>query len=123
MTNKQGGLRLANELMQSIAAEYGWPDFCGKKRTIVKLETSVLAKYAGTYDLTSTNQLTFTLDRSQLFGEMNHDGKAPVFPESATKFFLRVADVDIDFVKDDHGEVTGLVVHQNGKDQQGVKRK
>jgi CubicO group peptidase (beta-lactamase class C family) len=27
MTNAQGGYRLAEEIMQSIATEYGWPDF------------------------------------------------------------------------------------------------
>jgi CubicO group peptidase (beta-lactamase class C family) len=27
MTNAQGGIRLAEEIMQSIATEYGWPDF------------------------------------------------------------------------------------------------
>jgi hypothetical protein len=27
MTSAQGGSRLAEEIMQSIATEYGWPDF------------------------------------------------------------------------------------------------
>jgi hypothetical protein len=30
MTNAKGGSRLAEELLQSIATEYGWPDFRGK---------------------------------------------------------------------------------------------
>jgi hypothetical protein len=27
MTNAEDGTRLAEEIMQSIASEYGWPDF------------------------------------------------------------------------------------------------
>lgn len=123
MTNAQGGLRLAKELMQSIATEYDWPDFRGKMRVMVKLDPSALAKYAGTYDLTPTSYLTFTVDGNQLFGAMNNQGKTPVFPESETRFFLKMADVEIDFVKDGQGQVTGLVVHQNGQDQTGVRRK
>lgn len=123
MTNAQGGMQLAKELMQSIATEYGWPDFRGKMRVKVSLDPSVLAKYVGTYDLTPTNYLIFTVDGNQLFGAMNQQGKTPVFPESETRFFLRSADVEIDFVKDGQGQVTGLVVHQKGEDQKGVRRK
>lgn len=121
MTNAQGGERLAKELMQSIATEYSWPNFRGKM--MVRLDPSVLEKYAGTYDLTPTSSLTFTVDGNQLFGAMNHQGKTPVFPESETRFFLKMADVEIDFVKDGQGQVTGIVVHQNGEDQKGIRRK
>ena len=120
MTNAQGGERLAKELIQSIATEYDWPDFRGKK--MVELDPSVLEKYAGVYELSPSSSLTFTVEGNQLFGEMNHQGKTPVFAESETRFFLKMADVQIDFVKDDKGQVTGLVVHQNGKDQTGSRR-
>lgn len=121
MTNAQGGERLAKELIQSIATEYNWPNFRGKM--MVELDPSVLEKYAGTYDLSPTSSLTFTVEGNQLFGAMNHQGKTPVFAESETRFFLKMADVQIDFVKDGKGQVTGLVVHQNGEDQSGVKRR
>ena len=121
MTNAQGGERLAEELMQSIATEYNWPNFRGKR--MVELDPSVLEKYAGTYDLTPTSSLTLTVEGNQLFGAMNQQGKTPIFAESETHFFLKVADVEIDFVKDKQGQVTGIVVHQNGKDQSGVRRK
>ena len=121
MTNAQGGGRLAKELIQSIATEYNWPNFRGKM--MVKLDPSILEKYAGTYDLSPTSSLTFTVEGNQLFGAMNHQGKTPVFAESETHFFLKMADVQIDFVKDGQGQVTGLVVHQNGEDQKGLRRK
>jgi CubicO group peptidase (beta-lactamase class C family) len=36
MTNAEGGSTLANEVMQSIAAEYGWPDFHPTVRTATR---------------------------------------------------------------------------------------
>ncbi|HKF46879.1 MAG TPA: serine hydrolase [Terracidiphilus sp.] len=121
MTNAQGGERLAKELIQSIATEYDWPNFSGKM--MVELDPSILEKYAGTYDLAPSSSLTFTVEGNQLFGAMNQQGKTPIFAESETRFFLKMADVQIDFVKDGQGQVTGLVVHQNGEDQKGVRRK
>ena len=121
MTNAQGGEQLAKELLQSIATEYNWPNFHGKM--IVELDPSLLEKYAGTYDLTPTSSLTFTVEGNQLYGAMNHQGKTPILAESETHFFLKMADVEIDFVKDERGQVTGVVVHQDGKDQSGARRK
>jgi hypothetical protein len=48
--------------------------------------------------------------------------KFPLFAESETKFFLKVVDAEVDFVKNDKGEVTGLVLHQGGQDIKGTKK-
>jgi CubicO group peptidase (beta-lactamase class C family) len=94
MTNAQGGLRLATEVMQSIATEYGWPDF----RPIVHTQVDRLMTQA-------TNQPKF-----------------PVFPESQTKFFLRVVDAQVEFFTDDKGQVSYMMLHQTGRDIKGVKK-
>jgi hypothetical protein len=31
MTNAQGGMKLASEIVAAIAAEYGWPDYRGER--------------------------------------------------------------------------------------------
>jgi hypothetical protein len=38
-----------------------------------------------------------------------------LFPESETKFFLKVVDAQVSFVKDDQGAVTHLILHQGGE--------
>jgi hypothetical protein len=48
--------------------------------------------------------------------------KLPLYPESETKFFLKVVDAQVDFVKNDKGEVTGLVLHQGGRDMKAAKK-
>jgi hypothetical protein len=47
----------------------------------------------------------------------------PVFAESESKFFLRVTEAQISFTKDDSGAVTGLILHQGGRERPGQRVK
>jgi hypothetical protein len=47
MTNAQGGLLLAYEVVRSIASVYGWPDFHPIARATVRVDPSILATYTG----------------------------------------------------------------------------
>jgi hypothetical protein len=46
-----------------------------------------------------------------------------LYPEAEDKFFLKVVEAKLTFVKDDKGQVTGLVLHQGGRDSPGKKIK
>ena len=45
-----------------------------------------------------------------------------MFAESETMFFLKLVDAQIEFVKNEKGEVTHMVLHQNGRDVKGVRK-
>ena len=47
--------------------------------------------------------------------------KFPIYPESETKFFLKVVDAQLTFGKDAAGTVTDVTLHQNGRDQKAKK--
>ena len=49
--------------------------------------------------------------------------KVPLFAESETRFFLKLADIQFTFTKDDSGAVAGLVIHRNGSDSAAPKAK
>jgi len=49
--------------------------------------------------------------------------KVEIFPESETDYFLAVADVQVTFVKDDKGQVTEAILHQNGRNLTAKKIK
>ena len=122
MTNAQGGLRLATEVMQSIATEYGWPDFRPIVHTQVKVDQAILARYVGTYGFAPNFSIAFTLEGARLMTQATNQPKFPVFPESQTKFFLRVVDAQVEFFTDDRGQVSYMMLHQNGRDIKGVKK-
>ncbi|MDR5726636.1 MAG: serine hydrolase [Terriglobia bacterium] len=122
MTNAQGGSFLAEEVMRSIAVEYGWADFHPVVRTEVKIDPKVLARYVGTYAPNPNFNLTFTVDGDQLMTQVADQPKIPIFPESQTKFFLKIVDTEVEFFTNDTGEVSYLILHQNGHDIKAMKK-
>jgi CubicO group peptidase (beta-lactamase class C family) len=92
------------------------------ERKEITLPAKVLGQYVGTYELTPAFNIVITLEGDQLMEQAANQNKLPIFPESETLFFLRVVDAEVEFAKNDKGEVTHLVLHQNGRDQKGVKK-
>lgn len=124
MTNAQGGSRLAGELMSAIAVAYNWPDLQPVTRTVIKLAPDALQRFVGSYQVaTPPVVFTITLENGQLMGHPGNQPSAPLFPESPTRFFLKVAPVEIEFMPDGKGEITSLIVHQHGQDLQATKTK
>jgi CubicO group peptidase (beta-lactamase class C family) len=122
MTNGQGGIRLASEVMSAIATEYNWPDWRPTERTEVKVDPAVLAHYVGTYQLAPDFSVTFTLEGDQLMSQATNQPKFPVYPESPTKFFLKVVDAEVEFFTDDKGRVGYVILHQGGQDHKGLRK-
>jgi CubicO group peptidase (beta-lactamase class C family) len=124
MTNAQGGDRLCREIISALALAYGWPDFHPIERTMIQLPPEALARFTGDYQATTPPNfaITITVENGQLMGQPAHGTKAPLFPESPTKFFLKQAPVEIEFVPNDKGEITGLVIHQRGPDITATKK-
>ena len=88
------------------------------ERKTISIPPEILKRYVGTYVMEAqpgvTNQVT--LEADQLMTQMAGQPKFPLFAESETKFFLKVVEAEIEFVKDGQAEVTGLIAHQNGLD-------
>jgi CubicO group peptidase (beta-lactamase class C family) len=122
MTNAQGGGRIAEEVMSSIATEYGWPDFRPIVRSSITVDPKVLAQYLGTYELAPTFSIVMTLEGNQLMTQAMGQPKFPLHAESETKFFLTVVDAEVEFFKNDKGEVAYMMLHQGGHDAKGVKK-
>lgn len=92
------------------------------ERKEVAVPSNVLAKYVGTYELAPTFSIAITLEGNQLMAQATNQPKFPIFPESPSRFFLKVVDAQIEFFTNEAGEVTYLVLHQGGADTKGVKK-
>ena len=44
-----------------------------------------------------------------------------MYAESENKFFLKIVDAQIEFVKDEKGAVAKLILHQSGRNQEAVR--
>jgi CubicO group peptidase (beta-lactamase class C family) len=122
MTNAQGGSRLADEVMRSIAAVYHWPDFQPKVRTVVTVDPKILANYAGTYELRPNFDLVVTVQNEHLVTQATGQGSFAMLAESETKFFPTAFDAEIEFFKDDQGKVSSLLLRQNGRETKALKK-
>ncbi|HXC96864.1 MAG TPA: serine hydrolase [Edaphobacter sp.] len=122
MTNAQGGSRLADEVIRSIAKVYHWPDFQPKVRTTVKVEEKILDTYAGTYELRPNFDLVVTVKDGQLITQATGQDSVPLLAESETKFFPTLFDAQIVFIKDGQGKVTSLVLRQGGQEIKGLRK-
>lgn len=124
MTNAQGGSRICSEIMSAIAVAYNWPDFQPPVRTMIHLPPEALTRFAGTYQATTPPNfaVTVTVENGQLVGQPAHGSKALLFPESPAKFFVKEFPIEVEFVPNDKGEITSLIVHQPGQEIRADKK-
>jgi len=91
----------------------------------IKLDQTIYDAYAGHYSAApdakhpGTMAITFKHEGDAFIGQV-FAGPKPIqfgealFPESETNFFNTTEGVELTFVKNDKGEVTGVIVYQNG---------
>lgn len=121
MTNSLRGERIINELLRSIASEYGWGNFQQKEKMIAQIDQKVYADYIGHYEFefSSDYVLTISTVRGNLVTELKQPtstSRAELYPESETKFFRKDTDVEVTFMRDQAGRVRDLIFTQDGQE-------
>jgi CubicO group peptidase (beta-lactamase class C family) len=85
-------------------------------RKVAALDPKVYDRLAGDYELAPDFIITILRRGDKLISQATGQPEVELFPESETRFFLKVVDAQVDFVSDASGRVTGLVLHQGGQD-------
>jgi CubicO group peptidase (beta-lactamase class C family)/uncharacterized protein YneR len=93
------------------------------ERKEVKLDPALYDQYVGEYELAPGFSIVITKEEGKLMGQATGQPKVELFPEAETKFFLKVVDGQVEFVKGEKSEVTGLVLIQGGQRLPGKKVK
>lgn len=89
----------------------------------IKLDPKVLSEYEGSYELAPTFAIKFTAREGRLFTQATGQPEFEVFASKKDEFFLKVVEARVSFTRDSDGKVTGMVLHQNGRDLPGAKAK
>ncbi len=92
-----------------------------KEKKAVQIDPGLLDAYVGMYELEGDRSIKVFKEGDRIFAEFAGQGTAELFAESETKFFMKAADVEISFVKDDSGNVTRLIIHQGGEETSAKK--
>lgn len=112
LTQRQGGRTLQAPRISDTVVE----------RTAITLPRATLASYVGTYELRPGIHLTITLEGDQVMSQLTGQAKVAVFPESETRFFLKVVDAQLEFFKDGAGAVTHIMLHQGTQNIKGSRQ-
>lgn len=92
------------------------------ERKEVSVSPDILKQYVGTYELAPDVRLVMTLEDGHLMTQVTNQNKNPMFAESETRFFLKVVDAQVEFFRNDKGEIAYIVLYQNGRETKGVKK-
>lgn len=80
------------------------------------IDPAVYDRYTGTYAASPQLEIRVSREGDRLIVQAAGQPRDVAIPESATRFFSRRTDAQLSFVTDASGRVTGLVIHQGGRD-------
>ena len=89
----------------------------------IKLDPKILSEYEGSYQLTPQFAIKFTARDGRLFTQATGQPEFEVFASKKDEFFLNVVEAQVSFTRDADGKVTGMVLHQGGRNVPGTKAK
>jgi len=84
-------------------------------RRAIKLDPKLIEAYPGTYELNERRTFVVVREGDKLFIDIPRGSKSEMFAEAEAKFFLKLADVQIKFLKSDKGEISGIEIVANGE--------
>jgi CubicO group peptidase (beta-lactamase class C family) len=85
------------------------------RRESVEVESRVLERYVGDYQLAPGLVASFTVEEGQLFTELTGQPRIELFAASETVFFLRVVEAEFEFEVDESGIGSAVTLRQNGQ--------
>jgi CubicO group peptidase (beta-lactamase class C family) len=91
------------------------------ERTAIKISPAVLDRYVGKFDLPGVVTAEIIRENDQLMVIPQGQPKVELFPESETKFFLKIVDAQIEFQKDENGKFNQITLYQNGQSLKGMR--
>jgi serine-type D-Ala-D-Ala carboxypeptidase/endopeptidase len=83
----------------------------------ITLDTKTYDRYVGQYQLGPNAIMTMSRDGDRFYSQLTNQPKVEIFPESESKFFLKVVDAQLTF----NTEATQMTLHQNGRDIVGKR--
>lgn len=88
----------------------------------ITLTPEKMEPFVGEYEIQPGFSLKVTLENGHLMTQATGQEKFEIFPESDSKFFLKVVDAQIEFVSNQSGKIDSLILYQGGQKIKGVKK-
>lgn len=112
MTNSDNGAILTDEILGSISAAYGWPDFKPQEKSVYRLDPSIYRQYVGRYEVSRDYALDVANEDYYLVIRPTGQSATRFYAENQSFFYSVDPFIRIQFLFDKDSNVTGLVLWQ-----------
>ncbi len=85
------------------------------------VDAPTLTSYAGSYAVDGTPTFVVEIDDGRLYAQLAGQNAFEIYAYAKDEFYYKVVDAQITFTRAPDGAVSGLVLHQNGRDLIAVK--
>jgi CubicO group peptidase (beta-lactamase class C family) len=105
MTNGDNGGTLMDEVLRTVALDYGWQEFAPPERAIAAVSPKRLDRFVGGYEAAHQPPLIVRREGERLVGAIRGNEPLELFPLSDHELFAKQDNVTIAFQLDDSGKV------------------
>ena len=113
-----------SNLSKSLAAiVLGQPYDIPVAKKEIAVDPAILKQYVGEYQLAPNFIITVSFSENGLKAQATGQPQFDLYAEKENVFFLKVVEAKVEFVKDAKGNVTELILYQNGQQPHGKKIK
>jgi hypothetical protein len=120
MINANDNSQMVSRILKAIAREYHWPEYPTHnppKHPVAHVADEDLIAYTGRYEFVNNQMLTFATDRGRLLTMADSLPDEEFLPGADNRFHSAHQDVQINFIKDGDGKVSGFLWKADGKER------
>lgn len=89
----------------------------------IELPPELLKEYTGEYELMPEFSIKFFLEDGKFMTQATGQPSFQAYASSKTRFFLKVVDAEMEFLRNDNGVVYAVMLYQGGQELKGIKKK
>jgi CubicO group peptidase (beta-lactamase class C family) len=118
MINRNNNEGFINEVLESVAREYRWPDYISEAPQLEyeAVAPSIQQSYAGVYEAVGRPALTVVFENEKLFARSGEGPWFRMYPASDTEFFAVDNTTHWEFVRSASGTVDEVIVRSGASD-------
>jgi CubicO group peptidase (beta-lactamase class C family) len=105
---------IINEVIRSIAREYGWEDYLPAPYEIASIAPEKLAQYQGRYQIGPDSALHVASENAKIYLQTTEGPKFEIFPVSESDFVAKEENFKLTFVKNQDGKVDSIKIEPRG---------
>lgn len=89
----------------------------------IKVDEKILQTYVGQYEIPSMFSFSVIKEHNRLLIQAEGQEQFEIFADTENKFFTKVNDAQFEFIKDNAGEITKVILNQGGRQADANKLK